>query len=77
MRLMTELRTSLPLLMFLQDEKKKSKIQRETLTFALLDLSICYIFSMCPMLTPSVLARYFDRSLLVSLECAEMVTDKR
>lgn len=32
---------------------------------------------MCLVLTPSVLARYFDHSFQVSLEHAEMVTDER
>lgn len=41
-------------------------------------LSICCtVFGMCLVLTPSVLARYFDHSFQVSLEHAEMVTDER
>lgn len=70
---MTESHTCPSLPKFLHDEKNTGRFQHLLSWF----LTICYaVLSMCPVLTPSVLALYFHRSHLVSLEHAEMVTDE-
>lgn len=74
MRLMADLHTCLQSQKFIHDEKKFRERFQHLLSWF---LTICYaVLSMCPVLTPSVLARYFHHSHLVSLEHAEMVTER-
>lgn len=60
----------LPACQFIRDEKIHTKRYQHLLSWFL----VLYVLSMCAVLTPTVLARYFHHSHLISLEHAEMVT---